>query len=192
MMGSKWLNAWLVLAVIAIALLLGRGAVRLVAHARLDARKCSSLANLHSWGAPIQMYRHEEGRYPDTFQALIDAGYVECCCPSLIDPCDPQGEGPADETGRSSYQYVGAIPVDAPPEIIIAYLRPGIRSDERVVLYNDRERSVEWVCEEELHGGPEVGQRSLRASYDAVVAAFGDELTPGRDAELREFYEIED
>jgi hypothetical protein len=154
--------------------------------AKAKARRAASVANLHSWGSAIQMYVHTKGGYPPDLQTLIDVRYVESC-PSLLDPVDRAAGGAAAE---SSYAYVGIIPTDTPERTIIAYTRRGMVPGERLVLWNDQGRNVDWLPEADLHAPG--GQTSLAASYKAVVAAFGEALTPERDAELKTFYEVRD
>jgi hypothetical protein len=103
---------------------------------------------------------------------------------------DPAPEPIGDGRYRSSYRYVGSLPREVPPDTILAYSRRGVHPQGRNILYADM--SVMWVSEWGLNqpGGPP--RNSLRASYDGVVAAYGDALTPEIDARLRKFYEIQD
>ncbi len=178
---SRRLIVWI--CVSCVLLLLVLAAVHAFRSGRARVRRVASHANLHSWGGAILFYRRMKGEYPGSLQTLIDVGIVDDC-PSLVDPFD---QAPA---AGASYAYVGPIPEDTPQWTIIAYTRKGMVPGERLVLWNDRKPSVDWVSEADLHA-PE-GRVSLGKSYEAVVAAFGEVLTPERDAELRQFYEIED
>ena len=79
----------------------------------------------------------------------------------------------------------------APPQTIVVYTRKGLYPDGRNVLCVDG--AVLWVTEAALHA-PAGGdlRTSLRASYDAVIAAAGGTLTEAQKAKLKEFYEISD
>ena len=72
----------------------------------------------------------------------------------------------------------------------MACTRKGVHPEGRNVLSVDM--AAQWVSEEELHGPHGQARTSLRASYEAVVQAFGDRLTEERKAQLRRFYEVED
>ncbi len=167
-------------------LFLALAAVYRLRSAKVGARRAASAAKLHSWGLAILFYREMKGEYPGSLQTLIDVGIVDDC-PSLVDPFDEAAAAPA---AGPSYAYVGAISKDTPQWTIIAYSREGMVPGERLVLWNDPDPSVDWVSEADLHA-PE-GRVSLGKSYEAVAAAFGEILTHERDAELRQFYEIED
>jgi hypothetical protein len=50
---------------------------------------------------------------------------------------------------------------------------------------------VQHVSEEELHDPDGPPETSLPASYEAVIQAYGEDLTDRARAALQEFYEIE-
>lgn len=181
------------LAALALGIAAAIGAAKFVSRAKDQARKQVALANLHCLGTAIQFYPHRYGAYPDGLDVLYAQGTMGDNCKSLLlDPLDARPL-PLGESGMlCSYQYVGGVPGSIPEETIIAYSRKGIHTGERVVLYADRARTVEWVSETELHSGAQAGRHSLRASYEAVAGALGDKLTEQRDAQLREFYEVRD
>ncbi len=153
--------------------------------AHYEARKVMGMADLQNIGVAIAMYEHDQGETPPTLEALLEGGYLDD--PSvLIHPADDQL---AMWDGGSSFIYVGSLPSRTPQDVIICYARAGIQFDERAVL--SRDVRVQPVSEFDLHDPNGPPRTSLIASYDAVVAAYGDELTLERDAELRAFYEVE-
>lgn len=162
----------------------------LMARSIHSAHRSVSVSNLHSWGTALSLYAHDHGAYPPDLEELYRLEVVDCC-PEATDTLDLSPTRNPDTGWLWSYEYVGALPVDVPEWTILAYLRRGIQPGERLVLYADRARTVEWVTEDELHGCAGAGCRCLRTSYEGVVATCGDALTPERDAELRRFYEIE-
>jgi hypothetical protein len=150
-----------------------------------------SLESLHRLGIGIQTYaRDHDWQSPPSLDAVVEGGYVDSA-DALIDPADKTPSGRTEGGRRCSYEYVGPIPPNAPRDVIVCYLRKGIWLPFRNVLKFDS--SIEVVPEDQLRDPRgDFPSRSLPASYEAVVKAFGDELTPERNAELRAFYEIGD
>jgi hypothetical protein len=137
------------------------------------------------------LYVQEHGAYPESLERLYEVGYVTDC-PTSTDAVDIDPVLNA-QTGRLwSYEYVGALPADIPEWTIIAYLRRGVQPGERLVLYADRARTVDWVPEDELNGSAGPGRLCMRTSYEGLLKTVGDALTPERRAELRRFYGLED
>ncbi|MCK4376317.1 MAG: hypothetical protein KAX19_13355, partial [Candidatus Brocadiae bacterium] len=159
-----------------------------LSRARGEAQKSVGRANLHNIGLGIAMYRADNDEYPQSLEDLYD-WYVDAE-EIFVDPVDTAPVQRGDLGLRYSYEYVGRIPSEVPASTIICYSRKGVHPGGRNVLYVDM--AVMWVSEEDLHDPLGGARTSLRQSYDAVVAALGDQLPPERDAELREFYEIED
>lgn len=139
----------------AVVVVLALAAIGWIAHAhiesaKLEARRSVSAANLHCWGTTIRLFVDRHASYPSSLTILYEEGLIEDC-PEPTDPCD-ESPPPPDEDGRRwSYVYVGKLPADIPEWTIIAYTRPGVQPDQRLVLYADEGRSVEWVTEEDLH-----------------------------------------
>ncbi len=149
-----------------------------------------SKANLHWISLAIFQYRAEhDDQFPPDLAALRGEPYI-ADDDRFLDPADESPAQLGDTGARCSYEYVGPIPDDAPFFVVICYTRKGIHAGGRNVLYNDM--AVEWVSEADLQRPDGNRRASLRASYDAVVKAFGDQLTEQRRAELKKFYEIED
>jgi len=159
-----------------------------IARARTAARESGGRANLHDIGLGIAMYREgNNDDYPPDLEPLLDKGFLES--PEVfVDPADkaPVQRGAAGF--RYSYEYVGTVPAAVPGNVIMAYSRRGIYPAGRNVLCADV--AVLWVSEAELHNPNGNPRTSLRASYEAVVKAFGDKLTDERKAELKKFYEV--
>jgi len=162
-----------------------------LARARLEARKAASKNNLHQIGLGIAMYSADNReQYPPDLGALIEQQYLGSR-DVLLDPNDAEAQQVGPDAAPPSYEYVGPIPIArVPAGTIICYSRKGIYQGGRNVLHADC--AVEWVDEQWLKEAGGDPRYSLRASYEAVVEAFGQELTPERDAELRKFYEVED
>jgi hypothetical protein len=165
-----------------------------LARARTEAGKSEGRANLHNIGIALAMYRAvyragNNDEYPPDLEPLLDKGFLKS--PEVfVDPADkaPVQRGAAGF--RYSYEYVGAVPAAVPGDVIIVYSRRGIYPDGRNVLCADA--AVLWASEAELHNPNGDPRTSLRASYEAVVTAFGDRLTEERRAALKKFYEVED
>lgn len=169
--------------------ILGAMLMPALARARGEARKSMSKNNLHNIGLAIAMYRADhDDQFPPHLEVLLRVGYLEdeTC---FLDPADDAPVQRGEMGLNYSYQYVGPIPSNVPASTIICYSREKIHAGGRNVLHNDL--AVMWVTEDQLHASG-VGRGSLYDSYDAVVEAFGDELTEERKAELKEFYEIEE
>ncbi|MHC4591665.1 MAG: DUF4190 domain-containing protein [Planctomycetota bacterium] len=160
-----------------------------LAEARLAAMKVRDKSNLHLVSLGSGLYCAEHGEYPASLDILLKEGHL-IDQEVLLAPAD-EAPRPLGETSLlCSYEYVGALPTDIPETTITCYTRKGVYPGGRNVVYADM--AVNWVSEAELAAGPDAGRQSLRASYEALVRALGDELTPEREAQLREFYEIED
>jgi hypothetical protein len=158
-----------------------------LARARTEARKTVGMSDLHNIGLGLAMYRNDDdGKYPDSLAELVDRGYLADASP-LIDPNDPDPQPLAGGKYKTSFEFVGALPPQVPPDTIIAYSRKGVYPQGRNVLYVDN--AVMYVSEWQLQQ-PGEPRTSLQASYDGVVAAYGNDLTPEIDARLRKFYEI--
>lgn len=133
--------------------------------------------------------RGHENQYPPNLAVLVDKGLIEDAG-TLVDPADNEPQAIGDTGVVTSYDYVGLLPEDVDTSVIVCYTRKGVRPEGRYVLSMDM--MVELVTEDDLHDAEGPVRMSLRASYDAVVKAYGDKLTDGRKAELRRFYEIEE
>jgi len=159
-----------------------------IAEARQQAKKAASQANLHNIGLCISIWRadHDES-YPPDLMAVVDSGFLENVQDVLVDPNDTTPQPIGGSGLKSSYEYVGTIPANVPPDTIIAYSRKGIWPSGRNVLYADM--AVEFVGEAALRGEGRA-RKTLRASYEGVVQAFGQALTDQDRARLREFYEV--
>jgi hypothetical protein len=149
-------------------------------------------ANLHAIGVGIASYREAHaGASPPDLESLFRGGYLlQKDRAILVDPADapPYAQGPAGIA--PSCVYVGALPPVVPDDVIICYSRKGVYPDGRNVLRNDL--AVDWVGEDQLQDPAGEAWSSLRASYEAVVKAFGNTLTEQRKAELKKFYEVQD
>jgi len=173
----------------AYSMLLARMVMPALARARGEAKKAVGSANLHNIALAMFMYQQDHNKeFPASLAELVDGGYINDLG-ILTDPSDPNPQPIAGGRFRSSYVIVGPLPADTPPETIIAYARKAVHPDGRNVLRRDG--AVMWANEWQLQqrGDPRM---SLEASYDAVVAAYGDKLTPQDKARLRKFYEITD
>ncbi|KPK66309.1 MAG: hypothetical protein AMK73_00375 [Planctomycetes bacterium SM23_32] len=157
--------------------------------ARGEAQKAQGRANLHNIGLGLAMAENDNnGQLPDSLEDIYTLGYLDAE-EMFVDPADKAPVQRGDLGLRYSYEYVGSIPGDVSPGTIICYTRRGVHPEGRSVLCRDL--AVLWVTEWQLQADAGDVRTSLRASYDAVVEAFGDELTPERDAELRKFYQVE-
>ena len=157
--------------------------------ARGEAQKVTGRSNLHNLGLGIYMYRNDhEDKYPPDLAVVLREGYLPDDS-VFVDPADAAPE-PGPGGLRCSYSYVGPLPEQIGPDVIMACTRKGVHPEGRNVLSVDM--AVQWVSEEELQDPHGHARTSLRASYDAVIQAFGDRLTQERKAQLRRFYEIED
>ncbi|MFO8007560.1 MAG: hypothetical protein R6V05_07500 [Candidatus Brocadiia bacterium] len=145
--------------------------------------------NLHEIGLGIAMWRADhDGQYPPDLAVLVTEGYLEGP-ETLIDVADDQPQPIGDSGLVSSYRYAASLPVNPPPGAIVCYTRKGVHPDGRTVLRPDA--SVQHVSEEELHDPDGPPETSLQASYEAVIQAYGEDLTDQARAALQEFYEIE-
>ena len=146
--------------------------------------------NLHNIGLGLEMYISDEGRFPPTLEHLVPLNY--CKLPAVFHyGGDPAPEQRGSQGFLYSFDYVGELPGDVPPWTVICYMRKGYKENGRYCLRADG--SVEFFTEEDSvwQGKPAGIADQLTASYAAVVSAFGEELTPERDAKLRAFYEAE-
>jgi len=155
--------------------------------ARHQARLAADRANLHNIGLAIAMYSadHNE-QFPPNLKALVDGKYIENA-DGFVSPND--NAPPMRDGIRTSYVFVGEIPPRTDPATIICYTRRGIAPEGRNVLCRDM--AVIFVRERNLANPRGPRRTSLRASYDAVVKAYGDNLTEERKKQLKEFYEVE-
>ena len=161
-----------------------------MASARDAAKLYPGRENLQEVGLGIFMYREaHRGEYPPSLAALLGTGDYDWQ-QLLLDPADktPTVIGP--NGLKSSFEYVGSIPPSTPDAVIMAYSRRGIYKEGRSILSVDN--AIRSVGEDALHDPAGDVRTSLRASYEAVVKAFGDKLTEERRAELKKFYEIEE
>ncbi|MFH1553508.1 MAG: conjugal transfer protein TraG, partial [Pseudomonadota bacterium] len=81
---------------------------------------------------------------------------------------------------RCSYRYVGPLPDEVDPMVIIVYDKPGNHPGGRNCLFHDTH--VSFVDETTLH--TDIEYPSLVGSYKAVLEAYGDDLTEERKKEL--------
>jgi hypothetical protein len=161
-----------------------------LSRARGEARSSMGKANLHNIGLGIAMYAADhDGAYPPNLQEVLRLGYLDS--PNVfLDPMDAAPR-PLEPGGPPcSYEYVGPIPGTVPAGLIIVYERKGINPNGRSLLHVDM--SVDQATEAQLHNAAGDMRTSLRASYEAVVKAFGNTLTDERKTELRKFYEVQD
>jgi len=159
-----------------------------VSSSRAQARKTVDRNNLRQIAVALAVHRQDhDDRYPDSLAALVDGGYLNE--PALVSPEDAAPRPIGDGRYRTSYEFVGALPPNVPFDVILAYTRAGVLEDGRNVLSVDG--AVLWAAEWQLHR-PGESRWSLHESYNAVVAAYGDALTPEIDARLRRFYDIAD
>jgi len=158
--------------------------------ARSEARRAAGKSGLRNIFTGLALYLNDQdGAYPESLAELVDQGYLQGPG-SLIDPSDPNPQPIAGGRYRTSYEYPGGLPRNVPPGVISVYSRKGIHPDGRNLLSIDG--AVLWATEWQLNQPGGDMRTSLRASYEAVVAAYGDALTPEIDARLRKFYEIQD
>jgi hypothetical protein len=138
----------------------------------------------------LSAYAEANGQYPSDAVGLIGLGFDEG--PQLFVKATDRRALQRWDLGERLFtcEYVGFIPNGIPTSPIICYTAPGLFHDRRCVLRADGSR--EWVTEDQLHDRAGNPKTSLRASYDAVVKAFGSTLTEERRAELRKFYEVQD
>jgi hypothetical protein len=87
---------------------------------------------------------------------------------------------------QTSFAYVGPLPDGLPADVIVAYSRPGLYADGRIVACVDCR--TEFVTERQLRSESPGGPMSLSRSYGAVRELLGPHLTAERDEELRRFY----
>ncbi|MHC4787755.1 MAG: hypothetical protein ACYS8K_00910, partial [Planctomycetota bacterium] len=131
----------------------------------------------HEIGLAIALWCVDhDSQYPPDLEVLVSERYLEDEW-ALSDPADEQPVQRGEKGYPYSYEYVGAIPVNTPAQTIICYTR-------------NADMGVEFVSEAALRGEEEGGRSTLRESYEAVVAAYGEELTEKRRAELKAFYEV--
>ena len=139
----------------------------LVLFERSQAAANAARGNVRQVSLAIESYKRDhDGNYPPSLDSLVGS--------YLHEPIE----------FAASYAYVGAIPGHVPDWVIICYSREGDRPSGRHVVRADG--SVVWASETRLEEG------ALAGSYWAVKDAFGNELTEQRDAELREFYGIQE
>ncbi len=161
-----------------------------MSRARYEARKSSGQANLHNIGLGIRMYQNDyDGEYPPDLEELVRLGYVPSA-DILLDPADRTPDLTEEMQLEISYVYVGPLPRNVAHNVIMGYSREGIYPGGRNVLFIYS--AAEFAAEAALADPAGNVRTSLRVDYDAVVEAFGLDLTPERDAELRLFYEIEE
>jgi len=161
-----------------------------VSFVRTSAVRDDTRYRLREVGEMLALYGTDHGvPYPDSLAPVVDAGYFPDT-EFFVQASD--GRGLLAWLGGTlwSYRYVGWIAPRTPRSTIIMYMSRGMFSGGRNVLCAGGR--VAWVTEAELQDPDGPPSTSLRASYRAVVEAFGEELTPERNAELRRFYEMDD
>jgi hypothetical protein len=152
--------------------------------------KSEGYRQLHGIMEAISEFRnaqHED--YPPNLRSLIERGYLKGEGIDIRWPVEPpitRGKKALEE----SYAYVGPIPSNAPPEIIIVYSRKGIYPGERNTSCVDS--AIRFATEAELHDPKGQPRTSLAASYRLLMDRIGGELTQEDVARLRQFYEIEE
>lgn len=176
-------------ALLALALVVGTAALMpVIRDAGTEMRKSMDDANLNTIGLSIEMYRSDyDSAYPPSLGALTAGPYLDPFQLVLVaGPFDWPKAGGQDPA--ACCRYAGPLPTDIPGDVIVCYTKPGLLTGGRNVLRADL--TVRWVDDADLLARTGPFHTCLAASYRAVVDAFGDELTPERDAELREFYEV--
>jgi hypothetical protein len=157
---------------------------------RTPAHTTVSKTNLHHIAIAISLYRRDhDGEFPPDLDELIACRalkYAEV----LRDPYDQTPSLTERLQFETSFVYAGPLPRNVPEGVIVCYGREGIYPGHRAVLCVDHSTVI--VAEADLADPAGRPRSSLIASYRAVMEAFGDDVTPERDAELRTFYEIEE
>lgn len=176
--------------IVAIAVQVATGAAAAgpaLMQARNEARRAAGRANLRQIGLGLAMARNDrDGRLP---QSLADLTPDYVPSEALMAPEDSSPPVLADGTTRCSYEYVGPLPPNVPAGVIIACTRKGVYPDGGNVLTFDG--AVQWVDERALTGPGTNPRTNLGASYQAVMEAVGEEMTPEMAARAREFYGVE-
>ncbi len=164
------------------------GETAAMTEARIQARQAAGRHNLHSIGLGIAMWRiSNDENYPPDLESIVESELIEDR-EVFIDPGDDSPRTVGSSGLMTSYEYVGSIPKNVPSDVIIAYSRKGIWPEGRNVLYVDM--AVQFLTEEELHGGQPGARKTLEQCYQAVVDAYGDDITPEIRARLQKFYEV--
>jgi prepilin-type processing-associated H-X9-DG protein len=150
----------------------------------IRAQKMSTRATLTQLGATLRQYWVENGGWPEDLAALVAEDMVPA--EALVARFDKAPLTVGDS--RTSFQYVGTpLPADLPADAVLAYTRQGLLPGGRMVLFADG--SVEWAPEGSLTEVRE-GSPERSAVCENVMRALGPNLTPEREAELREFYQV--
>jgi prepilin-type processing-associated H-X9-DG protein len=171
-------------AVVAPTAILGGMLLPAIGRARQEARKVACINNLKQIGTGIAMYRNENnGQMPPSLAELRETVLQS----SKVFVCPATDKTKKVNGLKTGYKYVGPLPGEVPPMVIIAYDRKGNHSGGRNCLFRDFH--VEFVKNQELRSGE--GYESLEQSYEKVMKACGEDLTDERKKELQEFYEIE-
>lgn len=168
----------------------------LISRARTQALKAQGKENLRQLGVGIFLYRVEgDDSWPSS---LLDISpYCKKNIDQFVEPLDKHPQllhpDPKEHWGlprdiKYSFVFVGELPKEVPPELIVAYTRKGVYSDGRHVLYPDAR--VAWVSEDSLHTPGGATGMSLNESYHHVIDLLGNKLTEKDNARLKSFYEI--
>ena len=155
--------------------------------ARTAAREATGKANLHNIGLGIHMWSMaNDDKLPPDLEAVLVQGYLDDES-VFVHPADP---APVQRDGLAySYEYVGSLPGDPPPDLIIAYAREGIMPGERDVLFWDL--AIDTVNELDIHDPAGDKRTSLAACHAWIEENWGKQLDDETRARLRAFYEVE-
>jgi hypothetical protein len=148
----------------------------------------TGILHLHFLCISIWTYQVDHGSMPATLADLVQ-GQSDADPRWLVDPSDPEPQPLGDSGLQTSFAYVGPLPDGAPDDVIVAYSRPGLYADGRIVARTDC--WTEFITEKQLRSESPAGPVSLSRSYGAVREFLGPSLTPERDEELRRFYGID-
>lgn len=190
--GKGYAVAGTIISAVLIASLLG--SYPFISRARFQALKTQGGENLKQISLAIFLYRNEnDDKWPSS---LLDVCMYCENLDQLVEPLDehPQLLHPAEEYWQlprdieCSFVFVGELPGEVPPELIVAYTRKGIYSDGRHVLFADG--GVKWVFEDSLHTPGGAQGMSLKECYHCIIDLLGNELTKNDNARLKEFYEL--
>jgi len=148
--------------------------------ARSSARGAASVSYLRQIGLACLMYANDhDGTLPNELGELVP-DYLSS--PDvLVSPSDPSPMPLADTGLRTSYLYVGSLPVtdvDRPSGVVMAYSRRGVHR-ERTVLFADGH--VETLSEQRFRA-------RLDESYRMVKETISG-LSPERRARVARFYQ---
>ncbi len=156
-------------------------------HERMEQAEWTGRGRLRDLSVAIHLYLSKShGTYPPDLQSLVEEGLVKDEGVDITWPVEPPlTEGK--KTLEESYRFIGSLPAEPPPEVIVLYARRGIYPDRRNVVTAD----VLAVSRTEAESHDPTGspRAFLVASYKVLTERLGARLSSEDLARLRSFYE---